>query len=568
MFRRTVSAIMLTLLLTSMLTLAFNIQPVKASETIYIRADGSIDPVSAPISTSDNTTYLLFADIYASIVIERNSTVLDGAGHRIQGTGSGNGIDLTGTSNVTVQSIIIRDFGWGIASNLGGSSSNNKIVDSQIVNNGDGIVLYTSRDYLITRNIIAGSTFQDGIWLYDCSNIEIVGNEIDANKREGIVFASSFTSYRAKDNLVTDNNITGNGDGIVLYTSTDCLITRNRIVGSVFQDGIWLYACSNVEVVRNDINTNKRGGVVLATDSRNNIVSDNNITENGIGILFDSGPNEILHNNIIDNPIQAIKRYSTSYVNVWDDGYPSGGNYWSDYAGVDSKSGVSQDQLGSDGIGDTQYIIDADNKDRYPLMTPWTPDDMPPVTLLVIEEPKFVVNDIIFLTSDTPVTLIPEDNPGGSGVASTSYRICNGTYHGGWLPYTTPFHLASLADGVYTIEFNSTDNLGNVEPSNSIQVTLFSWNHVFEDTYGRRTVLKINTGHKFFQFITPDKDYGIVKAAYMRQSGRAIIINHCDSQLRLITAAVDTKIDFCTAIAWDVQARKFYYLLDKPGIEN
>ena len=41
------SGLMLTLLLIGMLTLAFSIEQVKASGTIYIRADGSIDPPHA-----------------------------------------------------------------------------------------------------------------------------------------------------------------------------------------------------------------------------------------------------------------------------------------------------------------------------------------------------------------------------------------------------------------------------------------------------------------------------------------------------------------------------------------
>lgn len=37
---KVITEIMLTLLLISMLTLAFNIQPARATRTIYIRADG------------------------------------------------------------------------------------------------------------------------------------------------------------------------------------------------------------------------------------------------------------------------------------------------------------------------------------------------------------------------------------------------------------------------------------------------------------------------------------------------------------------------------------------------
>jgi len=60
-------------------------------------------------------------------------------------------------------------------------------------------------------------------------------------------------------------------------------------------------------------------------------------------------------------------------LNFWDDGYPSGGNYWSDYKGTDLYSGPYQNETGSDGIGDTPYVIYGDNVDHYPLMNPWGP---------------------------------------------------------------------------------------------------------------------------------------------------------------------------------------------------
>jgi len=65
--------------------------------------------------------------------------------------------------------------------------------------------------------------------------------------------------------------------------------------------------------------------------------------------------------------------FSYASTNIWDDGYPSGGNYWSDYNGTDLFSGPYQNITGSDGIGDTPYVIDENNRDRYPLMKPWTP---------------------------------------------------------------------------------------------------------------------------------------------------------------------------------------------------
>lgn len=54
---------MLTLLLLDMLALTFNSQTVKAFEFIYIRADGSIDPSTANITSVDNVTYTLTGNI-------------------------------------------------------------------------------------------------------------------------------------------------------------------------------------------------------------------------------------------------------------------------------------------------------------------------------------------------------------------------------------------------------------------------------------------------------------------------------------------------------------------------
>jgi hypothetical protein len=221
------------------------------------------------------------------------------------------------------------------------------------------------------------------------------------------------------------------------------------------------------------------------------------------------------------------------------------------------------------GLADGSYFIDFNSTDNAGNVEPTNTatvilDNTPPTTTLTIGEPKYI-SDKTYVTPDTPFTLEATDT--GSGIYSTAYRIYNATYDGGWQTYTAPFKLTSLTDGTYTIEYNSTDNVKNVETTHTTNFTLFNWNYIYQDTYGRGTTLKINLAHKFFQFIAPSKDYGIRNATSMRQCGRAIIINHSDKQLRLITASVDTKIDFCYAMAWDLQTRKCYLLIDKAGIE-
>ena len=138
----------------------------------------------------------------------------------------------------------------------------------------------------------------------------------------------------------------------------------------------WPYAgivvVSNSNTIRDNIISNSNFGICL-TSSSNNTVSANYISNNnnGIWLFFDSSKNnKIFHNNLINNTNQA---YDNSGGNSWDNGYPGGGNYWSDYTGIDLKSGSSQNISGSDGIGDTPYNISgcAGAQDRYPLMQPW-----------------------------------------------------------------------------------------------------------------------------------------------------------------------------------------------------
>jgi parallel beta-helix repeat protein len=178
-----------------------------------------------------------------------------------------------------------------------------------------------------------------GIYLYlSCSNNSMSGNNITDNSY-GIWVATS-SNY----NSMSGNNIAENGYGIYLYASS-----RNNSISG------------------NNITTNNGSGIDV-NSSYNNSVSGNDVTYNHVGMSLESSwNNTIYHNNFKNNNHQV---YGITSENFWDNGYPSGGNYWSDYNGTDSHSGAYQNQTGSDGIGDKPYVIDANNTDRYPLMSP------------------------------------------------------------------------------------------------------------------------------------------------------------------------------------------------------
>jgi parallel beta-helix repeat protein len=454
--------------------------------TVYIRADGSIDPSDAPIQR-DGDLYTLTGNITSDadgIVIERNNITLDGAGYTVQGTRAyeSTGIDLQARSNVTVMNMEIKAFESGIYLE---SSSNNSIVGSNITNNNCyGVWLSNSSKNSISGNNIANNG-NYGVCLSKSSNNTISGNNIIANDMYGVCLSKSSNNNIVFRNNVVNNSIgididessfndvvnntviynlqlPYNGFGIVIESSfheavnntidgnfiKNCNIgvyigpfstggyyigvsRHNIVIGNTIinasehpdDSGIYLYV-ADFNVVKTNVVTNSSTGVSLIGScgnsiednrisnssigielywvlenfereifrSNNNTLSGNNLSSSAIGIilvdshfnniqgnfitndtygigLFWSQNNVVYHCNFINNTYQVF--IYDSYHNIWDNGYPSGGNYWSDYADADLYSGPNQDLLGMDGIWDHPYTIDADNEDRYPLVKPW-----------------------------------------------------------------------------------------------------------------------------------------------------------------------------------------------------
>jgi parallel beta-helix repeat protein len=291
---------------------------------IYINPDGSVYPSTAPFQRN-GSLYTFTENIYTTadvgIMIERNDVTLNGAGLLMDGGARNNtGIWLDSVTNVTVKNVNLQAFSPAIY--LAGTSKS-IIVDNNVTGCPYGIELLASSYNTLTGNHVTNST-SSGILL--CQGEGVLGSP---------------------NNTLTGNTLTNNTLGISLSQSSSNYLSENTVEKS------------------------SRAAVAIYT-SNNNTLVDNNITASYEGIQTNSSLyNAVYHNNFVANSHMQVDSYNST--NSWDDGYPSGGNYWSDYNGTDVHSGPDQNETGSDGIGDTPFVIDVNNHDNYPLMQTWSP---------------------------------------------------------------------------------------------------------------------------------------------------------------------------------------------------
>lgn len=192
-------------------------------------------------------------------------------------------------------------------------------------------------------------------------------------------FAGNITIQR--DNIVLDgagfvisSTITGTETtvGVDLPFRSNVTVTNLQISG--FVQGIHLLNSTNCNLIGNNMTANIDG--IRVENSSDNFIIGNNITANRHGVHPYQG-NVFYHNNFVNSSDSDVFFDSLNHVDTWDNGYPSGGNYWSNYTGIDEKKGPSQNEAGSDGIGDMPFIIDSNNTDKYPLIAPYIYESQP-----------------------------------------------------------------------------------------------------------------------------------------------------------------------------------------------
>jgi len=261
---------------------------------------------------------------------------------------------------------------------LVGENKSTTIIDA--LGNGN-VVQVSSENVTITGFTIqvSGCSCSDYAGIYARSgstNLNVTGNVITQN-------GYSIKIVESSNSTITYNEITGNSNSVELTFSDDVLIVGNTIVGNTY--GLDLNPSSDDTITGNNISMNTFYNL-MSRSSNANTFKNNTIalSNSGPGIRHYSSHNDTFIGNIVQSNVIGIDFqnssgnvfYQNSFVhntwtqlqfapgepvtpNTWDAGNINGGNYWSNYRGIDSNA---------DGIGDSPQILDSGNKDNYPLM--------------------------------------------------------------------------------------------------------------------------------------------------------------------------------------------------------
>ena len=229
-------------------------------------------------------------------------------------------------------------------------------METTVIDGGGSIdVAYVIADWVN----ITGFTFKNGGSLIGESGLDVAfsnyvnvsGNNISSNNGYGLYINNCMNCTFSNNIIISNAN-----HGIISSYSSENYIEGNT-VGMNSGNGIYLYVQSDSNmVIDNTVSSNSGAGIGFSA-SDENIIRENTFLGNNYGmrIFSNCANNELYHNNIISNTQQA----NDLGENIWDSGYPSGGNYWDNHTSPDADG---------DGIVDNPYNISGgSNKDYYPL---------------------------------------------------------------------------------------------------------------------------------------------------------------------------------------------------------
>ncbi len=219
------------------------------------------------------------------------------------------------TSNIFQINAICNSTYNGI--NFLSSSNNNLVYFCTIQNNSYGIYIYSSENNTITRNDIMSNRLGGMYLYYSMSGFsgenKIINNTIMLNNGSGILI------YSSNGNEIDENNIhSNNGEGVKLFSSSDeNIISNNTVYNNSY--GIYLYRAHYNTIFNNTIHHISEHGIALFSYSSENDILNNTVNESKDGIHLEySNINDILNNTLFENNENGIYLSSSDMNTVTD----------------------------------------------------------------------------------------------------------------------------------------------------------------------------------------------------------------------------------------------------------
>jgi len=297
------------LMVVALVAMVFSAVPVSVSAgwtgDITIHADGTVFPADAPVHVK-RMKYSLTDDVLGPITVQKSGITLCGEGYTLEGSGSGDGVSLSGVSGVTVKDLNIKGFSNGIylSSSNGNTIKENTLSDCD----DDCIDLKGSNGNIIKENMISNSgvdisggtideNFANGIFLEDSDSNTIKENTVSYIEDDAIYIVYS------SGNTIKDNSVSDSYWGIIVEYSSNNNIVRGNKISDIYDIGIGITLNSNDNTVKdNTISDIVWIGIYVAGNSNGNTVSENTVADNtgGIWVFFSSG------NTLSANTISGI----------------------------------------------------------------------------------------------------------------------------------------------------------------------------------------------------------------------------------------------------------------------
>jgi parallel beta-helix repeat protein len=273
------------------------------------------------------------------------------------------------------------------------------------------------------------------------------GNTVSCSRVEFGVKLNTVTNVTVT-NLIVRGSPTGCFYGVALIKATNCHVTNNTVtdVDSYYWSlypyvGIYISGGKGNTLSENVLLNNLRG--MHIADTSDNLIAGNSIGcehayANPLAISLSSATNNrIYHNNFM---LTDIVTSIVGSNNSWDNGFPNGGNYWSNY----QSHNPNPRKINNTELLDVAYVIDDENIDHYPLAELYTATT--PVISILSTDGNYNVSSVpLNFTVNQPVTWMGYSFDGAQKVTLSGNQT-----------------LTDLANGEHTVTVFANDSFGNM----------------------------------------------------------------------------------------------------------